>query len=500
MAESIAIIGAGIAGLSAGCYGRMNGYRTNIFELHDKPGGLCTSWKRGGYTFDACIHWLVGSRPDSGFNRVWRELGALPGPRIVDNEEFTRVEGEDGRTLIVYTDVDRLERHMKDLSPRDSRVIEEFTGAIRRFSGFEMPVETPGGLGLLKLLPGMMRVMGPMRRLSRVSTREFSEKFSDPFLREAFRDILELPDFPTIVLVATLAWMNTRDAGYPVGGSLAFSKTIERRYLDLGGTVSYGVKVERVLVEGDRAVGVRLEDGSEHRADVVISAADGHASIFDMLGGRYLDDEIKGYYENWPLWDPLVQVSIGVARDMSTEPHTLRFPLAKPIDAGGKTGKHLRYKHYCSDETVAPAGKSVVIVLLASDYDYWETLHGDPEKYEAEKKRIASDVVSALEARLPGFRDQVEVVDVASPVTYVRYTGNWRGSFEGFQVTKANSRYIVKKMKRTLPGLEGFYMAGQWVMPGGGLPPAALTAREVIKAICKKDGRGFVATEPAASG
>ncbi|MBN1978051.1 MAG: NAD(P)-binding protein, partial [Anaerolineae bacterium] len=42
MNKSIIIIGAGIAGLSAGCYGRMNDYQTQIFELHDKPGGLCT--------------------------------------------------------------------------------------------------------------------------------------------------------------------------------------------------------------------------------------------------------------------------------------------------------------------------------------------------------------------------------------------------------------------------------------------------------------------------
>ena len=68
--KSIIIIGAGIAGLSTGCYGQMNGYGTQIFELHDKPGGLCTSWKRKGYTFDGCIHWLVGTSSDTAFHRV----------------------------------------------------------------------------------------------------------------------------------------------------------------------------------------------------------------------------------------------------------------------------------------------------------------------------------------------------------------------------------------------------------------------------------------------
>ena len=60
--ESIIIIGAGLAALSTGCYAQMNGYKTRIFELHNIPGGLCTSWKRKGYTLDGCIHWLIGSR------------------------------------------------------------------------------------------------------------------------------------------------------------------------------------------------------------------------------------------------------------------------------------------------------------------------------------------------------------------------------------------------------------------------------------------------------
>ena len=56
MADSIIIIGAGIAGLAAGCYAQMNGYKTKIFELHELPGGLCTAWERKGYVFDGCIH------------------------------------------------------------------------------------------------------------------------------------------------------------------------------------------------------------------------------------------------------------------------------------------------------------------------------------------------------------------------------------------------------------------------------------------------------------
>ena len=137
MAKDIIIIGAGVAGLSTGCYGQMNGYRTEIFEMHDKPGGLCTAWQRRDYTIDGCIHWLVGTRPDSAFRRLWDELGALEGTEIINHEEFTRAEAPDGKALILYADADRLEQHLKELAPEDAGLIEEFTTAIRAFSLIE---------------------------------------------------------------------------------------------------------------------------------------------------------------------------------------------------------------------------------------------------------------------------------------------------------------------------------------------------------------------------
>ena len=141
MEKSIIIIGAGIAGLSAGCYSQMNGYRTRIFEMDTKPGGLCTTWERKGYKIDGCIHWLVGSGSGTNFYRFWEELGAVQGRRMVDHEEFMRVEGKGGKVFIVYTDIDRLEQHMKELAPEDRDVIEEFIEALHSCTHLDMPIE-----------------------------------------------------------------------------------------------------------------------------------------------------------------------------------------------------------------------------------------------------------------------------------------------------------------------------------------------------------------------
>ena len=143
MAKKVAIIGAGISGLSAGCYAAMNGYRAEIFESHTLPGGLCTSWNRKGYTVDGSCHWVVGSGPGSPFHRIWEELGALKDRTFVDYEYFARFRDTNGREFTLYNDIDRLERHMKELSPQDAEPAEELCTLIRRFRGFGMPAGKP---------------------------------------------------------------------------------------------------------------------------------------------------------------------------------------------------------------------------------------------------------------------------------------------------------------------------------------------------------------------
>jgi len=85
-------------------------------------------------------------------------------------------------------------------------------------------------------------------------------------------------------------------------------------------------------------------------------------------------------------------------------------------------------------------------------------------------------------------------------MTVVRYTGNWQGSQEGWLITTETFGMVMGKgMDKTLPGLGGFYMCGQWVELGGGVPTAAASGRIVIRTICGKDGKKFRVSLPAVS-
>jgi phytoene dehydrogenase-like protein len=83
------------------------------------------------------------------------------------------------------------------------------------------------------------------------------------------------------------------------------------------------------------------------------------------------------------------------------------------------------------------------------------------------------------------------MMNIATPLTFERYTGNWNGSFEGWLITPLNANVMMKPMSQTLPGLDDFYMCGQWVEPGGGLPTGVMSGRRLLKKICKEDGRKF---------
>ena len=134
--KSIIIIGAGIAGLSAGVYAARNGYDVTLYELHYLPGGMCTAWRRGGFTFEGCLCFigLVGSSPAHTYYGLWKELGVVPGTKMIYHDIFHTFQDPSGRTLNIYSDADRLETELLSLSPSDAKEIEALCTAVKQYA------------------------------------------------------------------------------------------------------------------------------------------------------------------------------------------------------------------------------------------------------------------------------------------------------------------------------------------------------------------------------
>jgi phytoene dehydrogenase-like protein len=136
------------------------------------------------------------------------------------------------------------------------------------------------------------------------------------------------------------------------------------------------------------------------------------------------------------------------------------------------------------DQTLAPAGKTVIsISYYTQNADYWINLRmSDPKSYLAKKQEFARMMIDQADLKLGGLKEEIEAVDIATPATFERYTKNWKGSVQGW----LPGRNIIAQspVKSELPGLKDFYFIGHWTIPGGGLPVAIKSARDVVQKIC----------------
>jgi phytoene dehydrogenase-like protein len=494
------IIGAGLAGLSTVCYAQMNGYRSHIFEHHTVPGGVAACWKRKSYLIDGGIHFLMSHKPGQPIYGLYRELGTAQANRFLDLTTYGRfIDEASGRSVEITQDLDHLAHDLKAFSPADSRAIEELIAGVRAMQGADMaemgmskPPELMSLLDQLEAMWGMRRVFKYLIGKYTRSVADYARDIHDPWLRLVIENLF-LPEVPVWFVFMLLGLLADGQLGLLEGGSLNFVLPIEKRYKDLGGQVTYKATVEEVLVEDDRAVGVRLADGSQYRADIVVSAADGYSTIFRMLGGRYVDEKIENRYKNWKLIRPMVMVSFGVAREFTGEPWLSIIKLERPFTVGNRAIDGLVLRLFNYSPRFAPPGKTVVQAAFETEWDFWNELQKDRSRYDAEKEQVAAEVLARLEAHYPGISSQVEMTDVATPHTIWRYTLNHRGAYMGWLPTP---EVILTSVPRTLPGLANFYMAGQWVLPGGGVPPCLYSGRHVVQILCHCDGKPFSTSVP----
>lgn len=483
---SLVIIGGGIAGLAAGCYARMNGFDVEVHEMHTLPGGLCTAWKRKGYTFDLCIHWLTGSGPGSSLYKVWEELGIVQGRTFLNLDTYTVVFRESGDPFRVFVDPSRLRDEMLRIAPDEERFIREFTGDLKRMMRLYIPVD-PGIGDLLRMLPSLY-----LFRKYSLPVSELAKRIRNPEFRDLFVSAFDWHDQSAVFPMMMATMMARGVAGYPLGGSLPVARALESRFLSLDGSIRYGSRVEKILVENNKAVGIGLKDGTEVRSDWVLSAADGYSTLFRLLEGKYAGEGVSGFYKTLEPFPPLVFVSLGLAGDYSREPASFVICPDPPVTIAGKEISKAIVRNHADDPSLAPPGKTIFSIMVEADWNYWEQYEYHTEAYLREKENAGKQVVDLLSIRYPDIAAQIEVIDIATPLTFVRYTGNWKGSYQGWLWTRRTGNL---RIPQTVPSLEHFAMAGHWVSPGGGLPGAAISARNAVKILCKTEGRRFVTTK-----
>ena len=181
-----------------------------------------------------------------------------------------------------------------------------------------------------------------------------------------------------------------------------------------------------------------------------------------------------------------IQVSIGIEKEVEDVPHSLKIILEEPLTIADETHEYIDVLTYTSETEAAPPGKTLFIIqLVTRSYDYWIDLRAnDRQAYSKAKTEIGEIIISLLDQRLGQIRENVDMVDVSTPATYLRYTGNWKGSIQGWD---NDNLFQANPFRKELKGLRNFYMTGHWVEPGGGVPNAYKSGRDLAQIICKRD-------------
>ncbi|ATD06586.1 NAD(P)/FAD-dependent oxidoreductase [Pseudoalteromonas piscicida] len=530
--KSVIIIGAGMSGLSTAAYSQMNGYETTIFELHETPGGCCTSWQRKDFTFDWCLSWLKGTGHKDEMSLIWNELGCLDDVSIYHINTFNTVIFPDGQKVTFHADPDKLELSLIEQFPEDTKHIKEFCGYIRKLAGCSPHFPFLKNTGLMtwwekakmmwKLLPYMKTLMNTMS----ISIEDYSKRFNNPILAESLNWIIydRLGSFPVMPFAFNIANAADKAIGVPDVGSLGLAKKLASRVKKLGGKIHYKAKVDQILVENNKAIGVRLSNGQEHFADYVISASDSYNTTQHLLRGAYphpVMDKMYSHLHNDPkgiIFPSLVAVFIAVNKDYTDhDPYSTYLiddKLKSELIGINHGGIAVQVRSTLLPKQ-APEGKSVLYITYLTDSQPWQNLNANSVQsehisigrnshtrrrrsveYKVAKKGVGSKILQFLSQHFEELENNVEFIDVVTPLTCERYTKNYNGTVLGWDPFSPYSEEFEKYINRhgpTLPHLDNFYFSGHWGTSNG-VAQAVASGRHIAQYLCLQDSKRFRVT------
>lgn len=490
--KSVVIVGAGIAGLSAGIYAARSGFDVTILEQHITFGGLSTGWSRKGYFFEGGMHWLTGSSPEMPLNRIWKEVGALKENNPIENRDPLYVLYDGEKKLALHRYLPDMKKALLEYAPEDEKMIKKMCRDIEAFVNFHMPVfdlmgckcKTPAGFNpieFIKMLPAVMKVPALMNE----SYEHYVSRFKNPGLRNVLMSVIGYR-YNALSFIYTLGSFASGDCGYPDGGSIRIGQNMYDTFLSLGGKLEYRQKVEKVIVENGVAKGVKTKTG-EIMADAVIITQDARNAVDTLFDVPVTDKWVKTMRQE-TIGEQNIFVSLGVKADLSELPYCSILPLKKPFEYAGLKWNEIRINNYAKYKEHSPEGGTALTCLLIGDsYKFWKAAKEDGT-YKAKKEELGKLFVDAVSEFIPKVKENLEVIDVATPCTYERYTGSYEGSWMSVW-EKGGKQY---NYPQSLKCISGVYFAGQRLRMPGGLPIAVYSGRLAAQYLCRDTKQLFI--------
>lgn len=489
----VIVIGSGMGGMAAASALSQTGHKVLLLEQHRTLGGLTHSFSRDGFTWDVGVHYLSSMAPDDRMRQFLDWLCDTPMEFVSLGAVYDVLHIGSSEPLALSRPYEAQERDLKDRFPEEAEAIEAWTQALRE-----------GRAAMYKIFPtrAMPTVAGDfldwwnrgdIRKYCARTTREVIDELTDnPELAAAMAaqwgDHGGRPSKASFAMHAMIAGAYLISGSwYPAGGAAAYAEHIIPAITKNGGAARAGVRVETLLVEDGKIVGVRTSDGEDIRAKAVISdigaretvdtllpADMGHedwiaeiralpASIahFNMFLGFEGDIEEAGATKanHWIFPSGETDVVWTNAPDEAPPQMTVGFgSLKNPSHDPGPQQKHTGQLIVWADWSTVAKWADQPPGQRGADYADF-------------KRRVEDTMMEMFERHFPDLAKLVVYRELSTPLSTVSFTGHREGAFYGLDVTPQRVMSDALRARTPIPGL---FLTGQDVVSPG--IPGALMA------------------------
>jgi phytoene desaturase len=484
--RSIAVVGAGVGGLSVAVRLAQAGHRVTLFEKNDGPGGRCGAIREQGYTWDLGPTLLL--MPDI-IKQIFRDSGRNPDDylKIVQCDPNYRIQFDGGSSVTFSTDLSRMREELERIEPGS------FDGYLRFLSFGRHAFDTSVKSIVSRPLDGPLSYADPQLLKTVLSLKPLQSLHS--FLRGYFTDerLLRALSFQTMYLgispfeaPATFALLPYTELAmgvwYPLGGMSALPRALERLGGELGVTYRYRTPVDRIVAGDGRVEGVSLPDGSVEPFDVVVANADLPYAYEKLIpeakrprAKRLTSSAYMLYLGLDRKYDQLEHHNICFGADYRNAFREIFLDLKVPTDPAFYVNVPSR-----TEPAMAPPGGETVYVLVPVPH---QSAHVNWAEAGPALREL---VLSRMEERLgmTGLRSHIRVEKHLTPDGWAEQLNLAGGACFGLSHNFMQvGAFRPSTRDRTFKNL---YFVGASTQPGTGLPLVMLSAKIVAERFARE--------------
>jgi len=474
------IIGAGVGGLFSAFKLTCEGKKVLLLEKQPVPGGFATSFTRKGFCFESSVHCVGGLGRNGELREYLEETGLAKDIEFIELNDFSRAIYP-GYDFVSHFDrnilMERLQKHF----PQEKQNLADFFLRLDRLYAQFDAFYKPGLPGWIKLVISPWFYPEVLRASSSTVDEYIGDQIKDQKAKSILNDFwgfLGLPPSRLSALYFFLAFKSYYYEGtsYIKGGFMNLFKVMVERIKQSGSEVKFNTTVKKIVTNNGKSVKSVVTDNlEEFRAKVVISNANSIDTLTEMLDSEPVKNKYRRKLSGMEKSISAIQVYLALkkpAREFgmsnamfclnTTYDHDLSYHYALEGDCD-HCGL-LITDHAQVDPTLTPKDKGSLLIVALDAFSNWEGLK--LEEYKAKKNAVAKKLISRLDNLLPGLAENIEFMEVATPLTMQRYGSAPEGAIYGFAQTVSQSGNNRLSQKTAV---EGLYLTGAWTFPGGGV-------------------------------